>query len=280
MDAQAGSPLEDDESLGLRFGSVASLYDETRPPYPEELWARLASATGSPGGSLAGRLVLDLAAGTGLATRSLIDHGATVIACEPDARQLAQLVRRTPLAWAVRGTAEHLPIRDHRIDLVTCATAWHWFDADVAAAQVARVLRPGGHLALWWANNRHGDGIDWEEAQSAVYDRWPTPVGRPPPESYLGVKPDEAAAHLADRGWQIVVDTTLEWTRRVTREQHVAMLSTHSVVLWLGPDKERFLAEVTAALEPWPELTERLFGAFIVATPPAKAGVAEAGPGG
>jgi len=220
-------------------------------------------------GGLGGKRVLDLAAGTGMVTRPVIDRGADVVAMEPDVALLATLRSRTPSAAAVRGIAEALPFRSGVFDLVTCGTAWHWFRAADAAPEVTRVLAPGGRLALFWANHRHGDGIDWEDAQSEVYDTWDRIRGSRPVDTRFGVRPEQAADDLRARGWDVAVDTWIYWTRQVTREQHLATIATHSVVVSLGDDKAQFLAEVEEALRPWPEMTQRLHGAFVVAAPPA-----------
>lgn len=67
---------------------------------------------------------------------------------EPDAAMRARL-RRTGLE-PIAAPAEDLPLGDGSVDAVACGDAWHWFDADRAAAEVHRVLRPGGALALVW----------------------------------------------------------------------------------------------------------------------------------
>jgi ubiquinone/menaquinone biosynthesis C-methylase UbiE len=175
-------------SLGRGFDSIADLYDEVRPHYPDAVYDAIVAATGS----LVGRDVLDLAAGTGIATRALLSRGAHVVALDPGEPMIRRLRAMTPDALVLLGSAEALPVRPAIVDLVTCATAWHWFDADAAVAEVRRVLRPGGHLALWWANNRWGDGVPWEDARSAVYDRWSANHGsRPAAIGYTGVAPPE-----------------------------------------------------------------------------------------
>jgi len=245
-------------SRGRLFGQVADLYDEVRPDY---LYDVLAATTGP----LSGQAVLDLAAGTGLATRALHARGARVVSMDIAADMLAILRRRTPSASAVVAKGEQLPFRAAAFDLVVCATAWHWVETASAVREIGRVLRPGGHLALWWANHRHDDAIEWEKAQHAVYERWELGYGSRPPPEIEGVVPREAAQDLRDRGLDVVVDTELQWERTVTREQHLQVLRTHSNNLVLGADAEQVLAEMEAALQPWPVVTERLHGAFVVA---------------
>jgi SAM-dependent methyltransferase len=249
-------------TLGRGFDLVPDQYDDARPHYPDALYDAVAAAVGG----LAGRDVLDLAAGTGIATRAMLARGARVVPLDPSEPMIRRLRVRSPRVPAVIAAGESLPLRDQVVDLVTCATAWHWLDTDRAVAEVRRVLRPGGHLALWWANNRWGDGVPWEQARSAVYDRWQTEHGsRPPRAAYAGVLPAEAAADLRARGLAVMVDTQVAWTRERTREEHVSAIATHSDVIALGDRKQRFLDEVASALAPWPVVTERLAGPLVIA---------------
>jgi len=245
---------------GRLFDAVAEQYDEVRPDYPDGFYIAIESMTGP----LDGKRVIDLAAGPGTATRQLLARGADVVAVDPGEPMLLQLRARTPGALAVVGQAEHLPLQTGVADLVACATAWHWFDVDLALAEVRRVVRPGGHLAIWWANYLTDDAIAWERAQSEVYRRWEVLAGSRPP-GVIGVGPRDAARHLRRRGLDVVVDTELRWTRVVPTDVHLRVLATHSDVLSLGERRETFLSEVAAALAPWPQFTERLWGPLVVA---------------
>src|SRR5260370_645227 len=71
------------------FGAVAGCYAAARPDYPPELYAALADLAGR---SLAGAVVADVGAGTGIAARQMRDRGAHVVAIEPSAGMLAELV--------------------------------------------------------------------------------------------------------------------------------------------------------------------------------------------
>jgi SAM-dependent methyltransferase len=247
--------------IGLLFGTVADLYDDMRPAYPDELYDAIEAVTGT----LEALAVLDLAAGTGLQSRALARRGAGLVAVDPDIGMLRRLRAKSSVVPAVVGRGEQVPLRDGTVDLVVCATAWHWLRTAEAVEEVRRVLRPGGHLAVWWANNCWGDGVEWEDAQSAVYDRWNSVQGSVPP-THDGVGPHDAAADLRDRGLNVIFDGEFNWTRTVTREEHLQMLGTHSNNLVLSePDRRALLSEIEAALQPWPVVTERLWGPLVVA---------------
>ena len=117
-----------------------------RPGYPDPAIARVVSAL-----SLApGRLVVDLAAGTGKLTRSLLAAGARVVAVEPLAEMREILAVKAAGAEIVDGRAEALPLDDASVDAVAVGQAFHWFDPERAVSELARVLRPGGAVALVW----------------------------------------------------------------------------------------------------------------------------------
>lgn len=138
------------------FEQVADAYERARPGYPDEAVRWLA---GEKRGA-----VLDLAAGTGKLTRSLVALGHDVTAVEPLPAMLAQLRSTVPDVTALAGTAERIPLPDGAVDVVTVAQAFHWFDAERAVREIARVLRPGGVLALVW--NRRVEGERWTEELS------------------------------------------------------------------------------------------------------------------
>jgi SAM-dependent methyltransferase len=253
--------MSDPGGLGLRFGTVADSYDEVRPDYPDELYDEIERIAGP----LAGLDIVDLAAGTGLQTRALRRRGARLLAVDPDIGMLRRLVATSPGTPAVVARGEQLPIRADAVDLVVCATAWHWLNPSTALGQIERVLRPGGHLAMWWANHQSDDGIAWEAAQSAVFDRWDAVPGSMP-LTVEGVGPRESAADLRARGLDVRLEREFTWSRVVTREQHLRVLATHSIHL-VRPETERraILGEIEAALQPWPTMTERIWGPLVIA---------------
>jgi SAM-dependent methyltransferase len=106
-----------------------------------------------------GSRVCDLAAGTGKLTRLLVGTGADVVAVEPVDGMRAQLSEVLPEIEVLDGTAEAIPLDDASVDAVTVAQAFHWFKYDVALAEIKRVLRPGGGLAILF--NRRDERVDW-----------------------------------------------------------------------------------------------------------------------
>lgn len=132
------------------FEQGADAYERGRPGYRGEVveWLVKQLELGP------GRTVLDVAAGTGKLTRELVASGATVVAIEPVPAMRAVLEQVVPHALALDGTAEALPIDDGAVDAITAASAFHWFDGPVAAAEFHRVLRAGGKVALLWNRRR------------------------------------------------------------------------------------------------------------------------------
>jgi ubiquinone/menaquinone biosynthesis C-methylase UbiE len=130
------------------FDRAADEYERGRPGYAEEA----IDALGLPADSV----VLDLAAGTGKLTRQLVPRFARVLAVEPLDRMRAQLERVVPGAEALVGTAESIPLEDDAVDAVFVAEAFHWFGTSAALDEIARVLRPGGTLAVLF-NERDGE---------------------------------------------------------------------------------------------------------------------------
>lgn len=140
------------------FGQAADAYEAARPSYPPEVVdAIVARAALAPG-----RSVVDVAAGTGKLTRLLVASGADVLAVEPVPAMRAALAAAVPSVVVLDGTAEALPLADATVDAVTVAQAFHWFDQPAALAEAARVLRPGGTLALLW--NLRDTEVPWVRA--------------------------------------------------------------------------------------------------------------------
>jgi SAM-dependent methyltransferase len=147
------------------FAADAARYERVRPLYPDAAVERLMGELDLTASSS----VLDLAAGTGKLTRSLVGRVGRVAAVEPSEPMRAVLSQVVPHAEAVAGTAEAIPVPDAAVDAVFVGEAFHWFRTVDAAVEIARVLVGGGGLALLW-NRPHWDEGDnpWLSAFGAL----------------------------------------------------------------------------------------------------------------
>jgi len=165
------------------FSRNAADYEESRPGYPAAAVAHLVTALGLGPGTT----VVDVAAGTGKLTRLLAPSGARVIAVEPVAEMRDLLERSSKGVEVVDALVERLPLGDASADAATVAQAFHWFDGPAALAELSRVLRPGGGLAVvynqrdratpWLAEvnalveaHRHAVPQQWDGAWRAAFD--------------------------------------------------------------------------------------------------------------
>src|ERR671914_1959597 len=126
--------------LRTTFDEAASLYDEVRPGYPEDLFDDIVSLSGIP----AGGRILEIGCGTGQATVPFARRGYRIL-CIELGENMAALARRNLRRYSqaeVRtGAFEESSLRERAFDLAISATAFHWLDAAVAYSKVARALR-------------------------------------------------------------------------------------------------------------------------------------------
>lgn len=209
------------------FDPSAHEYQIARPTYPPALYDTLDRFAGG----LSGRIVVDLGAGTGIASNVLAQRGATVIAVEPSLAMLGVLRSAHPALDVVAGRAENLPLRSHAADLVTCAQAWHWVEPVTSAIECRRALRPGGQLALW--SNVSDSGAAWlQEIQREV---GLGPYGAGPLQ-------DDEAGLVRLGGFAAVHYADIPWERTVSIDQWVSLVATRrSALAASGLDPQRSL---------------------------------------
>jgi SAM-dependent methyltransferase len=138
------------------FSDRVESYVRARPGYPPELFDILSREVGLA----KGQSVVDLGAGTGILTRMLLDFGCTVYAVEPNpsmAEAARQALGKEPRFIDVRAPAEATGLADSSVDGAIAAQAFHWFDPARTRAELLRILRPGGWVALVW-NIRRSKG--------------------------------------------------------------------------------------------------------------------------
>jgi SAM-dependent methyltransferase len=153
-----------------RFTDRVADYVKFRPSYPRDIVTFLHERCGlKPGARVA-----DIGAGTGISARCFLDAGHPVVAVEPN-----DAMRAAADAWlggydgysSVAGTAEATTLDDASVELVIAAQAFHWFDPDTARREFARILTPGGLVALFW-NSRLIEGTPFLEGYEALLQRY------------------------------------------------------------------------------------------------------------
>ena len=228
------------------FGREAEAYERVRPSYPADAVAWLVDNLGvGPGG-----MVLDLAAGTGKFTRLLVPSGAKVLAVEPVEGMRQRFVAAVPGVPMVAAVAEALPIASRSLDAVTVAQAFHWFDADRAFGEFARVLRPRGRLGLIW--NARDRSSDWVNDVWSIMDRV---------EKRAPWRDHEHADDSVPRpraGFGPLHAETFRHEQPITPEGVVDRIASVSHVAVLPPaERQRVLDEVRAVLTHHPDARGR-----------------------
>jgi SAM-dependent methyltransferase len=144
-----------------RFSSRVENYVRFRPSYPQQVIAVLRDQCGLKSESA----VADIASGTGIFTRLLLENGNQVFGVEPndDMRRAGEeYLAAYSNFTSVAGTAEATTLLSGSVDLITCAQAAHWFDRETALREFQRILKAAGVLVLIW-NDRRVDGTGFAE---------------------------------------------------------------------------------------------------------------------
>jgi SAM-dependent methyltransferase len=217
--------LSQDEQVTL-FGQVAAEYDAARPAYPDALFDAL--------GLLAGVRVLDVGAGTGLATRALAERDAHVVAIEPEAQLLVRAVERIPRLAAVLADGAQLPVRDRSVDVVCFAQSWHWLDPNRRVHEVARVLRGGGRWAGWWSHAR-ADEEEWFDSHWRTIEHACPGVHRDQRDT------DWSRSLGTDDVFEVAARITIPWQRTVTVDDWMLDQTSQSYIAALPSDDRRRL---------------------------------------
>lgn len=199
--------------LAATFDSAAELYDSVRPNFAAAALDWVLPDTC--------RRVLDLGAGTGKLTETVLRRGLDVIAVDPSPNMLDRLRARLPDVDARVGTAEHLDLPDASVDAVVVGSAFHWFDRPAADLEIARVLRNGGTVGLLW-NRRDPSFAPWRVFHRADRSRahpqpsygrdvtmpteWFGPIERQEFPHSQRIAPEQIADLLASRSYVIAMD--------------------------------------------------------------------------
>lgn len=210
------------------FDLAADPYDRGRPSYPPEAVDRLLHGVRRTGPAPD---VVELGAGTGQLTEALVDRGCRVVATDASAAMLRRLRRRASDAHAVVGKAERVPVRGRTADLVVAAGAFSWFEAEPFLREVARVLRPGGRLAVVWSER--DERIPWVRRLGRILGE----SGAPGPDDPTAAIDESAMFETVERG------THRSWQPMTQESLRALVASCPRVALASEPERERTLRD-------------------------------------
>jgi SAM-dependent methyltransferase len=217
------SEQEQRVAMATSFGRQSSSYSQGRPDYPDAAVADLVLSDA--------RVIVDIGAGTGKLTSSLLAPGRMIYAVDPDRDMLATLAAALPTVHVMVGTGEQIPLGDGVADALTYGQAWHWVDPESATAEAARVLRPGGTIGLVW--NIRDESVPWVARLTEI------------------VSASEAERFVAGEGPQLrspfgsLQHTVVDWDRHMSGEQLLAMAASRShVIASTDAERTRILAAV------------------------------------
>ncbi|MCA9562777.1 MAG: methyltransferase domain-containing protein, partial [Myxococcales bacterium] len=155
----------DQNRPSVNWSATSRHYASFRKGFPDRFFARLVGL----GIGFQGQRVVDLGTGTGLLARGLAERGCDVVGVDRSESMISEARESNAgvqsLAFRV-APAEETGLESEGFDVVTCATAWHWFDRQRAAAEASRLLKPDGRLLIahldWWG--AHGNVVERTEA--------------------------------------------------------------------------------------------------------------------
>jgi SAM-dependent methyltransferase len=229
------------------FGNNPAGYAQARPDYPPQVYDILRDRCGLRPGVR----TFEIGPGTGVATRHLLQRGATpLVAVEPDER-LAGFLTST-LGQSASGlevkitTFEEAELPSGWFDLGTAATTLHWLDEEATLRKVARLLQSGGWWAAWW--NVFGDPSQRDEFHEATnsllapLDRSPSASsdGRPP----FALDVDRRIAQLRAVGaFANITSDLIRWTASLDTVQVTRLYATFPSISRLHPAEQQRLLE-------------------------------------
>jgi SAM-dependent methyltransferase len=241
-----------DDNLNKRavFDTVAELYDQSRPGYPEKLFEDIISLSSIPNGGD----ILEIGCGTGQATLPFACRGYRML-CLDIGRNMAALAAKKcedypDVHFEVKPFEEWQPL-EKRFDLVISGTAFHWIPPEIGYPKAASVLKPNGALAIF-QNHHPRPFTDFFVQVQSIYKKWwypnyEDPDAAPTPEEEI--RGD--IAHIEQTGqFQTPCVERYPWSRKYTADEYVNLISTYSNHRLLPEENRRNLhAEIHALIE-------------------------------
>lgn len=201
---------------GMHFDGMAAEYESARPRYPAALYDLLvAEGVAGPG-----KRLLEIGAGTGLATVELAAAGCTITVIEPGAELAALLMVKVPTAKVHVQPVEEVDLPSGAFDAVVAATSIHWVNLDLALPAFHAALVPGGRLAVWRHLFSSDVDTEFRRRVSEVVARRPNPVERGQRPNGSSMQELAAGGFFAperSEEWQWSIDLRTDQVRRLFR---------------------------------------------------------------
>jgi SAM-dependent methyltransferase len=254
------------DQMKRTFDRVANSYQDVRLEYPRQLFDDIVELTGL---GLQAH-VLEVGPGSGKATLPLARRGYHITCIELGVALAGEAQRNLagfPNVTVIQSDFESwVPADDQRFDLLFAATAWHWIHLESRYAKAHSLLRPGGHLAFWFATHVYpedGDPI-FQELQPTYEEldgNGPTEITWPRPGQLAGAREEvEASGLFCD-----VQIRQYDWETVHNAESYIGLISTFSSHIAMGQEKrERLFVEIRRRLAARPDgLLRRHWGAVL-----------------
>jgi SAM-dependent methyltransferase len=236
----------------LGFDRAVQSYERARPSYPPALFDDLFDYLGAES-AIAEPLVVEVGAGTGKATVSLLERGARVTAVEIGAEMSEALRRNFP--DKERLTVVHAPFEDTELesmtyDLVTSFTAFHWVRPDVRYAKAHMLLRPGGALGVAMTNQIASDADHGFFARVQPIYKTYFPEDDPPELQGEDVVPPEFSDMAASKLFEDIRLQRYRWDQTYPTPMYADLMRSYSGMQMMAPERrEALISEICAVAD-------------------------------